>query len=329
MLCVFVVTAARLAQGESPTRIVVVSSPSTEPTMLRRLRAELAGLGFLVVDVESMTDATPESLADTAREQHAFAAIRVVSARGGVTVWIADLVTGKTVLRTLAGSESDVSGEVVALRAVELLRASLMELTLWRGPNGEAPPELRAIIPESATAAAPTEPDRVLLQIAPGALLDGGTGWTGQIDVGARFRALESFGIRAFAFFPVFSESLRKEEGEANVSAALAGLGLDVDLTRATSDWKVRLGVSAALSYLRVEAIANTAYVARTETFYTGAPLLQSSVTYRLTPKLGLALGLYAGVSVPRPVIYFADRRVAAWGRPLMGGSLGIEYGAL
>ncbi len=64
----------------------------------------------------------------------------------GVEIWIADRVTGKTVLREMAddGGTPD-RDAALALRAVELLRASLLEVGLPAPPPGEVPatPEIR------------------------------------------------------------------------------------------------------------------------------------------------------------------------------------------
>lgn len=328
MLLLALAVAAAGARAEPPTRIVVISSPTTEPGMLKRLRAELVGLGFLVVQIESSDDdGTPDSLAEAAQEQEALAAIRVVSIRTGVTVWIADLVTGKTVFRTLAGSGSDVSGEVVALRAVELLRASLMELTLWR-ENAELPgPALRALVPPAPSPRTTAVPTRLRLALGPAMLADAETGRAVHAMVGARYEALEYISLRAFVLAPVLAASVERPEGKARLYTGLVGLGIDADVLPPSSSLRIRLGTSAALAYLRVSGTASGAYAARAQALWTGAAMLQSCASYRVTPKLAVALDLFAGLSAPRPVIYFADRRVAAWGRPFVGASLGIELG--
>jgi len=40
---------------------------------------------------------------------------------------------------------------------------------------------------------------------------------------------------------------------------------------------------------------------------------------------VGLGLRLFGGMSFPRAVIMFGDRRVAHWGRPLTGASLTLD----
>src|SRR6185436_2860745 len=56
----------------------------------------------------------------------------------GTEVWVADRITGKTVIRDLVGATPESGPDDVALGAIELLRASLMELHSPTAPPSEA-----------------------------------------------------------------------------------------------------------------------------------------------------------------------------------------------
>ena len=72
-----------------------------------------------------------------ARRLDALAAINLVAETGktSVDVWLVDRVSGKTTMRTVVVQKSADASSVLAIRAVELLRASLREFE-----NDERPP---------------------------------------------------------------------------------------------------------------------------------------------------------------------------------------------
>lgn len=110
-------------------KILLVDDADTRPVGVR-LRAELVSLGF-EVELAPAPEVEPSraSLEQAAREAGAVAALRVRASRAGVEVWVMDRVTSKTVLREVVFTGGDDEG-LVAVRAVELLRASLLEVAL-------------------------------------------------------------------------------------------------------------------------------------------------------------------------------------------------------
>ncbi len=131
--------------GASPRVAVVRGEHEADPEGLEpRLRAELESAGFEVVIVRVEQPASRDQLEATARRTESFAAIALIRPAGGeaVDVWVIDRVTGKTVLRRIeAPTASAETGSILAVRAVELLRASLIELHLRTTPSGEIEPE--------------------------------------------------------------------------------------------------------------------------------------------------------------------------------------------
>src|SRR5688572_5666371 len=114
------------------SRVTIVRPPAIDAehaVTLVRLRAELGAAGFDVVDVDG-EDGDPRTQVEQGDTRDSFATIVLVPGAGGaaVDVWIADHVTRKTVVRTIrvAPTDRDASS-LVAVRAVELLRASLLE----------------------------------------------------------------------------------------------------------------------------------------------------------------------------------------------------------
>jgi hypothetical protein len=103
-----------------------------------RVAAELSALGF-EVSSQTRQPSAPE-LASEARRAGAFAAIGIgPTADGTVEITVLDRVTGKTLRREVLGRSltDPTTRELVALRASELLRASLMEIEAPHPPRGD------------------------------------------------------------------------------------------------------------------------------------------------------------------------------------------------
>ncbi len=139
------------ARAEQALRVLVID-PGV-PALSGRLSEEIEALGLTVVIVDGDSSAPLE---ESARENEAIAAIRIEGGgSGAVEMTIVDRATGKTVRRRLAiATPSDpASAELIATRTVELLRASLMELSAAHPPRGEVPitrPEIETLTAEEA-----------------------------------------------------------------------------------------------------------------------------------------------------------------------------------
>src|SRR5262249_41204308 len=130
----------------------------------------LEALGFQVVEMPVPSEAPArEALEAAARAAGAVAAVRLVPSPtdGGIEVWIVDRVTGKTVLREVVAPDVSAGGaaaraSTLAVRVVELLRASLLEMDAPHPSRGELPPtpELRAIARSAAPPRSVSPPPR-------------------------------------------------------------------------------------------------------------------------------------------------------------------------
>ncbi|MGK3994857.1 hypothetical protein [Sorangium sp. So ce1024] len=117
------------------SRVALVEADADDPLVREaatRLTAELGAAGFEVVVVPRAGDGDVRAaLERAAQDQGAFAAAAIFRSRSGAAadLWIVDRVTQKTVVRTVevAGAAAP---SVMAVRAVELLQASLLEASL-------------------------------------------------------------------------------------------------------------------------------------------------------------------------------------------------------
>lgn len=130
-------------------QVLVVAEQESPAT--RRCAAELDGLDLEPLFVAMVPPLDAGALSALARDRGAIAAIAVVGAAGRYDIWVVDRVTGKALLREVVLEGDDPDGGELALRAVELLRASLLELEAPHPSRGAvpAPPEIERLLSPS------------------------------------------------------------------------------------------------------------------------------------------------------------------------------------
>jgi hypothetical protein len=324
------------ADEESRPLVAIVCTPGDPFGM--RVRAELDALGFRTAMVDPVDEPLSRaSLEAAARSVHAIAAIRGVVLQGGVEVWIADRVTGKTVLREVRGASASDAGDresALALRVVELLRASLLETSLPSPPAGEvdATPEITeklslpaATYPNGTAVPAPT----FRLSLAPAVLVSpGGFGASFSIDVSVAWMPSDHVGVMAFGLFPISHASVKAETGSADLSVLLAGAGARFLFTTRASRWAptADLGLTAVV----MSSAADTAIpgLQRTSSSATAlSPFVRLGVAFAATPTARIRADILGGVIAQGASIQFAGQVVATWGQPFVASSLGVDFG--
>jgi hypothetical protein len=112
------------------------------------MRAELKASGFDVVEVQGTTGVDPRALVEGAVEgARPFATVLILHGGTGTTaeIWVADHLTSKTLVRRVQAEPSSGARapSALAIHALELLRASLLEVT----PGEPAPTLPPAVAP--------------------------------------------------------------------------------------------------------------------------------------------------------------------------------------
>ncbi len=325
-----VVALESAAHGEVSPRLVFVHSDETSSPLVQRLRVDLTRLGVEMVEASDTETTDPIGfLSDVAARAGAFAAVRVVSTPAGTTVWGADRATSTTLVRTVTPADPPIEGEIIAIQAVEFVRASLMDLQRPRSepklPGREANAEEPRVapLPDRGGRSA----GRLRIALSPAVLFGSkelGPSLHAQIAIG--YRWTERVASRAFILLPVLPSTLRQTEGSAEIRATVAGLAGDLDLLSPKHMWQPRLSAELAIVQLRTEGRAAPAFVGQEDTVYAAMPIVRAALIGRLTPWMGLSADVLGGMTLPRPYVTFADRRVANWGRPVAGASLGLQF---
>jgi ferric-dicitrate binding protein FerR (iron transport regulator) len=331
---VLLLAPALVARAEDrPRPVVTIAVDRSDDEVAVRLRAELQELGFAPAIVQA-PEAAPsrELLEANARDRGAVAAFRIARSRWGVEVWIFDRVTNKTVLReVITGEEPDPSirAGVVATRAVELLRASLIELaTVHRmAIDPEVPRAVRELVepPRPPVVRRPTP--ALAFALGPALLVSsGGVGPSlgAGIDVGVELKA----GLRlgAIAVLPIVVDTIEDAAGEAVVAPMVFGGTLSLRLVSASRTVSPSLRVGVAAAVLRIEGQSPASgLVARSESTMSLLPLLGASVRVGVARRLRIVLGADLGVALPQPAVRFVGRQVAVWGMPVVMSTAALE----
>ena len=160
----FLVAIALLAgpprAGAAASRVVLLRSGSADALPRQAetlLAAELRASGFEVATRERAPGLELRADIEAAAAALRPIAVLAIAAADGAAaeIWLSDRVTGKLVIRRIdAGGDGDTAASL-ALRAVELLRGSLLEITFDRSPTAGNP-------------AAPADVARFVATTAPG-----------------------------------------------------------------------------------------------------------------------------------------------------------------
>jgi hypothetical protein len=307
--------------GETAQRVALFPVDS-DAALYARLAAELRSQGFEPIEVSlpAADVADPfEPLTDSMRATHSERALRIESSPRSVRLWIANAATGKRIYRETASSSERTDPAIVSLWAVEALRAS--------GVAPEplpAPPVVTA--PLAAPPPAPVSPRRFALQLGPAAVLSpGGVGPSAQLVAGLRWFVTGRAGGELLLILPAMPSRLERAAGSTEVSIGCVAAGPVVSLGDVDARWSAQLAAGAALTLVRVSGVGAADYLGETGHVVGGGPYARAGVALRLSSSLRLRADALGGAVFPQPVIYFADQRVADWGRPWLGTTLALE----
>jgi hypothetical protein len=321
------VSASASAEPSSGHILLVVDERAV--ALATRVAAELATLGF---SVESQTsEPVPAELAVAARRASAFAAIGIgPTAEGNVEITVLDRVTGKTVRRELLGRslEDPTTRELVALRASELLRASLMEIEAPHPPRGElpAPPAVVRVASAPETLRRPER--RWRLGVEGGVLVAPGLSAAPllQATFGARLLPAVELGV-------TLGSQLTPGERSAGVgrvesTARWLSVGPKLLLLPRREHADVALGVEASFTLLGLTAsgfASDTSYRGESHFVWSPAASLGIDSKIRIHKQLWWALRPAIGFATRTLSLQADGRELRQWGRPWLWCATGLE----
>jgi hypothetical protein len=310
--------------GAEPRQLVVVLGRE-QPAIWPALDAELRASGFEPrIEVGASFPLDLATLERASFQHESSIGMAPLPAESGVEIWSVDRQRHRPTYREvwlgLYGPTDP--PEVIAVRLVELLRRTVIELD--QHPEQEqAPP------PQPATRAPawrPEPPPRFYLGVGGGsALSPGGLGLLPFVDTSLAWFFNRRFGAVLDGGLSPVPLRLRSFEGEANVEWYHAGAALRFCVTNPSSTFQLRSGFGTWLSFFSTRGAGASGYVGRSASLAALIPHIDLGIRQALTSRVGVSMGTAVGMSVPGVTFNFAGRDVATWGRPLWLGQVQIE----
>jgi hypothetical protein len=314
--------------GADSSLVVLVRERSADAVVERaevRLAAELRAAGFAVE--EQVADGADDArrLVEDADSRGPFATVllRRAGASAATDVWVADHVTHKTVVRRMAArGGGDAAGRALALRVVELMRASLVEGLVLPAADDEPeptpapPPDVAAWTRETVREPPPTEGASVEVALGVAGAFAGpdvGLGVAPALRVA--WRPVRAWSLAIVGVGPAFGARATASEGSATVRQELAFA--EGAFEPALAGWiHPYLAVGAGAYHLDATGYANAPFAnGRADAW---SALLAAGVGVRLllTASTALVVDAREMLALPRPVLAFAGEQVAVAMRP-------------
>ena len=294
------------------------------------LARELAAEGFVVRSCGAENDSA--RLSDCVRLAWAAgsrALIHVPAPRAGMSSLEVLLLDANGVARreAIEGEAGDAAEDLIAVRAVEVLRASLLEAPSETGNPAPSPvddrPKDRPTAPARSGGARRTphfwgsaEPD-FLYAGSDLTLLDAAVsaGWTPSSAVS----------LSAGAAFPILPASVRENEGEARVRVIAVALGVTWHLIGVEHPVSPFVGVKTGALFLDVESLPLFPYGSSATSLTSFFGSLTAGCSFALRGSLHLRADAAVGAAFPLGIIRFGGREVARFGLPLVEVAAGPE----
>jgi hypothetical protein len=330
----------------APARVALVLEHEPSALVQRtltRLRAELIAAGFEITEIERHGEDAREAAEAEPGVAGVFATIAVVPRTADAAdIWVADRVTGKTVVRRIRspGGPGGDMGSVLAVRAVELLQASLLE-ALEPLPRDEpaktqaAPPPPGAALPSDVSAwmqarRSPNEPGsldaRFELQAGAGVLHSfAGIGPAFLPVLGLGYRLASDVVLRVRAAGPAFAADLPAVGGTIAVRQELVSFeGTYELLSPGATVRPVAIG-GVGVYHLDVVGAAVPPYRGESNDLFAAFATIGPGAKIRLGNRVSVLGDLRLLFIVPQPVVRAAGVEVGSMSRPSLFGEAVVD----
>ncbi|HMJ50912.1 MAG TPA: hypothetical protein VK540_02525 [Polyangiaceae bacterium] len=325
----------------APARVALVHEVepnALEQRTLTRLRAELVAAGFETTEMERRGGDAREAAEADPVSPGVFATIAIVPRTADAAdIWVADRITGKTVVRRIqvsGGAGHDVA-TVLAVRAVELLQASLLEV-LDPAPHAEsmtAPPMApapRPVVPSDVSAwmsaRGPGTDARFALQAGAGVIHSfSGVGPAVLPVLGLGYRLTNDLSLGLRAGGPAFAADLQAPGGTIAVRQQL--LVLDVTYELLSPNAMVRpVAVGGIGAYhLDVVGAASPPYKGESDDLFAALVAIGPGARLRLGERASLLGDVRLLFIAPQPRVRAAGAEVGSMSRPSLFGEVVVD----
>ncbi len=300
--------------------------------MFVRLEGELGAAGFDVKVVGTTPDEAPRAAiaraSETASETHAPAAIiGVFGGPAGMELWVADRLTGRSVVRRLnaSGESGARASEILAIQAAEQLSASLVDLDLAPKPAKAAPPKPAEVAPTARPR--PTggeERSRFQAELGVGSLFSfEGMGPTVTPVGRLAWSALPFWGVRMTGAGLGSHSSIASSSGSATISQDLL-LVESVFSPSISGPRGLRASLGVGTLHAGVEGRGSGSAQGLDASVWAAAVDAGVGLCYARAASMGFALEGHAVFASPYPVVRLLDEARATTGRPAIFASFAL-----
>lgn len=328
-------TALGAATVANASTVVLVRAPRPGPIAAEatiRLRGELVSAGFEVRVIDPPLDANIRaSLEQAAAGPDVEAVVAILGEAFGepltdsAELWVIDRVTGKTVVRRVSTEPGSArAAEVLSIRALELLRASFLEVALAAGRAPKVIPQAPPVEVTRWTNAALDDRWRATWAIEVGGCVLGSLeGLTPSLVPIARLQ--RRFGDHFLARITLAGlgtpSRLQTPSGTVDVSQQF---GLFEGALRWRVDKWIQPVLSVGAGALHVSATGQFSFPIEGRTNASWALVGDAGIGVRvpIRGRFEVAVEGHAQVARPYPMIRFFDEVVARAGRPTLISSL-------
>ncbi len=337
-LTLLLLCAASPAASGEPARVVLVRPGAADPSIseaLIRIRGELVADGFDVELLDAQSASAPRPTMDDAGQQAGSAAlIGLFLAPDGqaAELWVVDPRTNETLVRRIdtRGEAREHIVEVLAVRAVELLRASLLELLMSSRRSAApaaAPPPSEVSRQVSRRAERSLDPPRRSMwgvELGGGLLASpGGIGPALLLIARLRVAPLGPIEGRLSLAGLGTAPRVAGPQGSATVQQRFGLVEL------AALPWpelrlRPRFSVGLGALHVAVDGEASWPYRGVHRAQWAFAADAGAGVEFEIVRRIDVVVEAHALVAHPYPVVRFVETEAARGARPALLGSLSL-----
>lgn len=320
-----------LTRSTASAQRVIVVPPTTETLAMsdafNRLKAELTLHHFDVLVARAQLTPNPAAmLTRLAHENGALAAIAIVYAQeaASVQIWIVDRVSGKTTMREIRVEQNEDSAGLLAIRAVDLLRASVREFESGDKPPSDVIGVQRGPIPKVVQALARSAAPSYTLFIEALAVHERpriGFGFGPLLGVSYRPNEMLSVGL-VFAG-PVFGAHFSSTIGTSELRQEFTWGELMLG-SQCTTNLRAEVGLLLGALFLQARGQPQPPWIGLADHTWTSLEGLQGNLQWQLLQRLAVQFSLRAMGTLPQLGVALGDDRSIIQ-LPIVSGSLGVR----
>ena len=310
------------ARAQAPGPLVVVVTSSPDAPFVRRLAAELSLFGYRV-EVASRASVETD-LVELLKRSGGAALIAVDQGRQTAEVVVGDSAGGAPARHERERLDPRRRADTNAAVLAERFRARLTELGISPGGESALPP------PEPTQVDLPPPPlrppeYRLWLAVALGAT-SGGLGVLPDAQLELRAFPVPWLSTSAFGRWSPVAAEVNASQGEADVKLLQGGVLIDVYPVR--RELAVNVGLGAMLvSATMLGHAAALPFDGQKDSVLVPAGMFEAGAGLRLAPRVSAELRGFVGACSPRIGMRFGGEKVAHYGQPFFGVSLGVSVG--